>query len=209
MTDEEKPKGWLKTVPGILSAIAAVLTAITGLLVALNQVGVFNGKEKPLSQVTQPSHGETAPSTIEHPSAASQSEMRIAQKKSEPIVLRRSAYRNPIKTGARLYYFDFDTPKQLLNATSNVDFFFKPNSNERNTKIGIVPHNGAKFAPRSLDLFPWEVDEGDLTSARGVYSVPQGKKIPCITSSGTYCTFYLKIEDNAEFLVAFVLYELR
>ncbi len=74
--------------------------------------------------------------------------------------------------------------------------------------FGIVPYNGAKFAPRSLDLFPWEVGESELTSARGVYSVPQGNKIPCITSSGRYCTFYLKIEDNGEFLVSFVLYEL-
>ena len=42
MAEEPKSKGWWKTVPGILSAIAGIITAVTGLLVALHQIGAFD-----------------------------------------------------------------------------------------------------------------------------------------------------------------------
>lgn len=62
MSDEHKSERWWKAVPRILTVIAAILTAITGLIVALNQVRVFEGKEKSLSQVMQSTLDETAPS---------------------------------------------------------------------------------------------------------------------------------------------------
>lgn len=206
MSYEQETKGWLKTFPGILSAIAAILTAIAGLIVALNQAGILGGEEKSPPRVSQSLPDEKTQLALEQPSDSQQSDMGITQKKGEPIVVNKGRYRN---TGTKLFRYDFDAPMQLSEKTSDVDFFFKPNSSEPNTKIGVVPYNGAKFAPRSLDLFPWEVTESDFTTARGIYSVPQGKKIPCVTSNEKFCVFSLEIEENSKLTVTFILYELR
>ena len=53
---EESPKhqSWWQTLPGILTAVAGIITAATGLIVALNQAGVFHGKEKTDSSTPTP-----------------------------------------------------------------------------------------------------------------------------------------------------------
>ncbi len=176
-----------------LSGIAA--TVVAGVLVWWLTQGI---RPKPGPQPPAPPSSQSST----HPAGPK-------KKLSEPTVVRRSMYRSPLDVGARLYYYDFDKPERLSNVTPAADFFFKPDSGDQDTRIGVVPHNGASFAPRSPDLFPWEIDQGKLTSAHGVYSVPQNKNIPCITSDGTNCTFKLTLEDDGEFAVSFVLYKLR
>ena len=39
MPDDEKPKSWWHTVPGIITTLTATVTALTGLVVAINQTG--------------------------------------------------------------------------------------------------------------------------------------------------------------------------
>jgi hypothetical protein len=41
-TQDSGGKGWLKSLPGVLTTIAAVLTAITGLIVALSNLPMFH-----------------------------------------------------------------------------------------------------------------------------------------------------------------------
>ena len=40
--NQEQPKSWWQTVPGILTGLAAVITATAGLIVALQQVGILD-----------------------------------------------------------------------------------------------------------------------------------------------------------------------
>ncbi|HWR20945.1 MAG TPA: hypothetical protein VN444_03685 [Verrucomicrobiae bacterium] len=61
MPDNERLPNWWHTVPGILTAIAGVVTAITGLLLALNQIGVFERKEKAQAPVMRPDGASTSP----------------------------------------------------------------------------------------------------------------------------------------------------
>ena len=49
MTEKSSTKGFWKTLPGIITAIAGAITAITGLLVALNQIGVFSDNNQHVS----------------------------------------------------------------------------------------------------------------------------------------------------------------
>jgi len=59
MTEERKPQSWWQTVPGALTAAAGTITAVTGLIVALNQSGLFGGKEE--------AHKESAPKAKPEP----------------------------------------------------------------------------------------------------------------------------------------------
>lgn len=52
MDDESTGRGWWKTLPGILTALAAVVTAVTGLVVGLHQVGFFRGADEPPRRVS-------------------------------------------------------------------------------------------------------------------------------------------------------------
>lgn len=46
MVDNQKPRSWWQTLPGILTATAGVITAVTGLIVALHGIGVFDTEPK-------------------------------------------------------------------------------------------------------------------------------------------------------------------
>jgi hypothetical protein len=201
-------KSFWNTLPGLLTGVAGVITAIGGFLVVLHQIGIIEPKPNGMSNET--SHGKTK---IEHQIDEKVSESKPFQDPAKqvrnPTVLQRSLYRSPALSGEKLYYYDFDKPQKLSAQTPNVDFFYKPDSSDKDTKIGVVPHNGAIFAPQTLDLFPWELDQNEFTTAQGVYSVPQNKNIPCISNDGTYCTFKIWIEEDGELAVSFVLYELR
>src|SRR5262245_35465266 len=52
--ESPKPQSWWQTLPGILTAVAGIITAATGLIVALNQAGVFQGKEKTVPSTPTP-----------------------------------------------------------------------------------------------------------------------------------------------------------
>lgn len=109
--------------------------------------------------------------------------------------------------------YDFDTGQELSGPDATADFSFKPsNPSDPNTEMVVVTFNGAKFVPRSPGKFPWEVPDSDFTKASGINSVPQGTEIACITSKGTYCTFYVKWELEPKPVRIFVSsapYELR
>jgi hypothetical protein len=62
MADDEKPKNWWYTLPGVLTSLAAIITALAGLLAAMKQTGWL--ERKPTSTVASASlsasQGETA-----------------------------------------------------------------------------------------------------------------------------------------------------
>ena len=71
MADDEKPRGWWYTVPGVLTAVGGVIGAVTALIIALDQAGFFNSaKEGPpvatapkATQLPEPRPSAPTPST--------------------------------------------------------------------------------------------------------------------------------------------------
>jgi len=107
-----------------------------------------------------------------------------------------------------LHAYDLDAGAQLDAQSSQGDFFFKPDDSKNpNTRIGVAPRNGAKFAPRSAGMLPWEVNPQDFTSSVGIYSVGQGEEVPCFTSQRRPCTFLIRLDPNGEMFVSIALYE--
>jgi len=138
--------------------------------------------------------------------AAEQARRKEQERLAQQRVVRRSAFRPP-ETG-RLYYYDIDAATQVMGSDNEVDFWFKAdNPQDPNSKVGVLPVNGAKYAPRSAGLFPWELDESSFTSSQGVYPVPQRQDIPCYTSKRQPCTFRLQSDPGGDLLVSFVLYK--
>lgn len=48
MSDDEKPKSWWYTLPGIITTLTATVTALTGLVVAINQAGWLGSPTPPV-----------------------------------------------------------------------------------------------------------------------------------------------------------------
>lgn len=184
---QEKDKSFWETLPGILTGLAAFLTAVGGLItlvLSLPRPNVFFPATPTPAVTAAPTEGQ-------------------------PVVIGSSSFTNKLHSGS-VYYYDFNKPEQTTNAASGSDFSFTPdNPDDPNTQVSVSPYNGAKFAPRSPGRFPWEVEAGGMTTAQGVYSVPQRTDIPCLTSIGKYCTFSLDLQNNGDFVVSFKLYELR
>jgi hypothetical protein len=138
--------------------------------------------------------------------AAEEARRKEQERLAQQRVVRRSAFRPP--EAGRLYYYDIDAATQVNGSDNEVDFWFKAdNPQDPNSKIGVLPVNGAKYAPHSAGLFPWELDESSFTSSQGVYPVPQRQDIPCFTSKKQPCTFRLQSDPGGDLLVSFVLYK--
>ena len=137
--------------------------------------------------------------------AAEEARRKEQERVAQQRVVRRSAFR-PAVSG-RLYYYDIDAATQVRGSDNEVDFWFKAdNPQDPNSEISVLPVNGAKYAPHSAGLFPWELDESSFTSSQGVYPVPQREDIPCFTSKKQPCTFRLQNDPKGDLLVSFVLY---
>ena len=138
--------------------------------------------------------------------AAEEARRKEQERLAQQRVVRRSAFRPP--EAGRLYYYDIDAATQVRGSDNEVDFWFKAdNPQDPNSMIGVLPVNGAKYAPHSAGLFPWELDESSFTSSQGVYPVPQRQDIPCFTSKKQPCTFRLQSDPGGDLLVWFVLYK--
>jgi hypothetical protein len=59
MSDEEKPRSWWQTLPGVITSLTAAITALAGLVVAVKQTGWFDSKSSPAA-VAPPSASPTA-----------------------------------------------------------------------------------------------------------------------------------------------------
>lgn len=60
---------WWQTLPGMLTAAATLITAVTGLIVGLNQVGMFQGGDKPAQPVPFGGVSGTPPAVSSSPTA--------------------------------------------------------------------------------------------------------------------------------------------
>ena len=202
----EKKSFWT-TLPGILTGITGVITATGGLLVILHQVGVIGLKTNEIPNESE--QGKTkVERRINEIEPEIETKLKLEEEKGEPVLLSTSACSRP---KGRIKYWDFDRPNcsPIDNKTIESDFWFKANDpRDPDTMFGVVPHNGAKIAPRHPDSFPWEIKAHDFTSAQGVYSVPQHKRIPCITSNGLLCQFMIWLEGDNKRLT-FFRYEIR
>ena len=129
-----------------------------------------------------------------------------AKETGRPKLLQKMGYRTYAKE--RLSYYDFDTPAQLDSRTPGADFFFKAdNPSARDSLIGVVPSNGAKFAPSAPNRSPWDVPKDRFIST--IQSVPQRTSIPCVTSEGRHCVFELRKNETGDLMVLFALYDSR
>ena len=74
----------------------------------------------------------------------------------------------------------------------------KVSSTLRGTVRGFQQRTEMKipFSIRHPDSFPWELQDTDFTTAQGVYSVPQNKRIPCITHCGLLCQFIYESRER-------------
>ena len=45
--EEQQPRGFWRTLPGVLTAVATIITAVTGLLIAFGQLGLFEDEGTP------------------------------------------------------------------------------------------------------------------------------------------------------------------
>lgn len=194
MKDNEKgtkSKSFWETLPGIFTGLAAVLTAIIGLITAVLSLP----KPNIFFPATATSISSSTPSTFATPTG-------------QPVLLPTAQFQNKVSSG--LYYYDFDGSAQASSLTSGADFYFQPqNAKDSNSAITVSAYNGAKFDPQSAGIFPWNINPSQMTSAQGVYSVPQRAEIPCITSQGKYCTFSLALNNNGDLLLTVKLYELH
>lgn len=187
--------GWWTTLPGVITAIAGLIVAISGLVVALNKVGLLPSKVNDLDT----SANREKRMVAEHPTEP--------QKKStlDYEIVGRSRFQFAV--AGRLQFYDFDSEKTSENSTNSSDFFFKAdNPSYPNSKIGVVPLNGAKFAPKSAGALPWHIEPNQFTVAKGTYSIPQDQDIPCITSNRQFCTFRISTESKAK-IVSSVVYK--
>ncbi len=184
---ETKGKSFWETLPGILTGLAALVTAIIGLttaILSLPRPNIF------FSATSAPTSAAFVTPT------------------GQPVLLRSSQLQNKANSGTN--YYDFDAPAQSSSLTTAADFSFQPaNTKDSNAPITVSAYNGAKFGANSTNLFPWEIDPSQMTSAQGVYSVPQNAAIPCITNEGKYCTFSLGLSSNGDLTITLKLYELH
>jgi len=56
MAENQKPRRWWYTLPGILTAVVALISAVTGLIVALREAGLFDQKSVPQLTITATVH---------------------------------------------------------------------------------------------------------------------------------------------------------
>ncbi len=186
-----KGKSFWETLPGVLTGLAALVTAIIGLITAVLSL--------PKPNVFFPATPTPIPTST---SAA------FATPTGQPILLRSSQFQAKANSGTN--YYDFDAPTQSSSLTSAADFSFQvANTKDSNSPITVSAYNGAEFGPISTGLFPWSIDPGQMTSAQGVYSVPQNAAIPCITNEGKYCTFSLGLSNNGDLTITIMLYKLH
>ena len=138
-------------------------------------------------------------------SAGTPKEADASKQISRPKLLHKTEYRTPAK--GRLSYYDFDPPAQLDSRTPGADFFFKADSSATDSLIGVVPSNGAKFAPSAPNRSPWDVPRDRFISA--IQSVPTRVGIPCVTSEGRHCVFVLRKSEAGDLTINFAVYDSR
>ena len=75
MTNDETPRNWWQTVPGIITAAAGLVTAIGGMVTILVQAGVIG---RPSSPIAQTPDTTPAPRSISQPPTGSRSRPAVA-----------------------------------------------------------------------------------------------------------------------------------
>jgi hypothetical protein len=103
MADEEKPKSWWHTLPGVITSVAAAITAVAGLVAAVKQTGWFDqrmGKAAVTSDATvntPPTLGGAAKAdskpVVVEPAGAALSSDGTAQSVTLPVVRSHSLQR--------------------------------------------------------------------------------------------------------------------
>lgn len=160
------------TFPGIATAIAALLGSLAALLPVMQSLGWIGARP-------------SGPPTTNGPPG------------KEPVLSSTSACGQPASESLKYWDFDAEGCVSSDHPTPRSDFWFKANDHrDPGSDWGVVPSNGAKFAPRHPDRFPWKVPHEEFTTASGVYSVPAKKPIPCITSEGLLCQFVIWPQDD-------------
>lgn len=56
MAEEQNPRRWWFTLPGILTAMVTLISAVTGLIVALREAGLLDKKSGPQLTITATVH---------------------------------------------------------------------------------------------------------------------------------------------------------
>lgn len=78
MADEEKPRSWWQTLPGIITSLTAAVTAFAGLVVALRQVGWIGAPQQPPSQQSAAAAAPSPPPTQVAPAAPPRASQPVA-----------------------------------------------------------------------------------------------------------------------------------